>query len=116
MTLPGCLKSSSDPPIEPLTKPTPKYISISSCLHKSTAMLLANFKALDQCVFHSDQANANNLPLPICLVELAQRFVSWLLTNNCPPKHYPLVTLLSTPPQIPLALLTPPPTSTPSHS
>src|SRR5258708_17935464 len=105
MTLPGCLKSSSDPPIEPLTKPTPKYISISSCLHKSTAMLLANFKALDQCVFHSDQANANNLPLPICLVELAQRFVSWLLTNDCPAKYYPMVMVVSTGHKMVLGLL-----------
>ena len=105
MNLPGLLISLLAPPIQTLAKPTPSYISLASCLHKSTAMLLANFKALDQCVFHSDQANANNLPLPICLVELAQRFVSWLLTNDCPAKYYPMVMAVSTGHKMALGLL-----------
>ena len=103
--LPGLLICFSTPPIRILAKPTPSYISLASRLHKSTTVFLANFKVLDQRVLHPDQANANDSPLPLCLVESVQRFVSWLLANDRLATYYPMVMVVSMGHKVALSLL-----------
>lgn len=103
--IPGLLICLSTPPIRTLAKPTPSYISLASRLHKSTTTLLNNFKVLDQRTLRPDQTNTNDVPLPLCLVESAQRFVSWLLANDRLATCYPMLMAVSTGHKVALGVL-----------